>query len=98
MKKPRGIPKSIIVKARCPCGNGIQVKIFDKGEALDQWVVACQNHRKMHLKLVLGIIRVTGKPPSPDAAAMIVQRAVRDRVPVIRTTPNYEPFTHKVRF
>jgi hypothetical protein len=97
--QPRGLnPKKIIVKAQCPCGYRVRVTIFDKGEALDKWEISCQNHRKLRRKLVLGYFYVTGKPSSPDVAAEAIQRAIRDRVPVVRTTPDYEPFTYKIRF
>ena len=98
MTEPKGLfPKNVILKAVCPCGNRIRVKIMDKGEALNVWEVACQNHRKMHIKVVLGNIHVLGKPSSLDAAAGIVRRVIRDRVPIVRTH-EYEPFSHKVKF
>ncbi len=98
MTSPKGLkPKTIIVKAQCPCGHRIRVKIFADGKALDKWEVACQNHKKMHLKLILGVIHVTGQPSDPDVAASIIRRAIRDKVPVVRTT-GHEPFVHKVKF
>ena len=98
MSQPKGLsPRKIIIKARCPCGHRIRVTIFDEGKALDRWEVACQNHKKMHLKVILGHIHATGSPSDPDAAAAVVHRAIRDKVPVVRTT-DHEPFVYKVRF
>lgn len=87
----------MVLKATCPCGQPIRVYIFKKGVALDVWEVACQNHQNTHLKIILGNIHVTGEPSSLDVAAGIVRRAIRDNVPVVRTS-EYEPFTSRARF
>ena len=90
------IANRIIVKAECVCGHRVRVKIVDKGTHLDKWEVACQNHRKLKIKVVLGYVYVTGKP-TPDQAAELVQRVIRDNVALVRTT-DHEPFLVKVRF
>jgi hypothetical protein len=90
------IANRIIVKAECVCGYRIRVKVVDKGAHLDKWEVACQNHRKLKVKVVLGYVYATGKP-TPDQAAELIQRSIRGRVALVRTT-DHEPFVVKVRF
>ena len=92
-----GKPKKIIVRTTCPCGRGMRVKIMDKGEPLPEWELSCRKHQGQFLKVVIGRIRVSGRPPEPGEAAALVQRVMDTKGRVVRTVGHVE-FLHNERF